>query len=124
MLKRREADLAAADVFVPIDARTEILLAVVEMKGLDAIEADRVVELAKRAQILFALGEGIARGEQVAGIDADAQSLVLRHPLNHGRELLEAASQAGALSRRGFQQDLRAGLRRQAMHFVDRPHDV
>ena len=52
MAKRLESQLAAADVFVPIDARAQRLLAVVDVKRLDALEADDAVEFVDRGLVL------------------------------------------------------------------------
>jgi len=72
--KAVQADLAAADVRVAIDPGAAWALAVVEMKRLDLLEADRGLECGDCAAVIAGASQGVAGGEQVARVDAQCPS--------------------------------------------------
>src|SRR5207244_950841 len=66
------ADLPFADVLVAVDARAERLLRVVEMKRADVLHADEALHLVDHSLPAVVRPDIVAGGEDVAGIDADA----------------------------------------------------
>src|SRR5262249_11027319 len=70
--ERLEPQVAAPYVLVPVDARAELLLAVVEMKGLHQLHAHRLVEGFHGGFVIFLGPQRVAGGERVAGVDAHA----------------------------------------------------
>src|ERR1041385_383465 len=68
------ADGALADVLVAVDARAEGLLRVVEVKRADVLDADVALHLVDQPLPAVACADVVARGEDVAGVDADADA--------------------------------------------------
>src|SRR5438445_6508674 len=66
--KSVEAETSVTDVFVAIDARSEVLLRIVEVKNSDVANADLPVELLDRTLVCVASAEVVTGCEDVAGI--------------------------------------------------------
>src|SRR5690606_1618641 len=71
-------------------------------------------------QVIFAIGERIAGGEEMAGVDADCDAVAGLRLVDHPLELLKTMPKAGPLPRRRFKYQFRFTLRRRAMQDVDR----
>src|SRR5437870_125454 len=95
--ERLDADLSIADVLVPVDVRAKRLLRVVEVERADPGDSDVPLDLFGRALPAAARADVVAGGEDVAGVDADADALPVVDELDDLPELLERAAEAGAL---------------------------
>ena len=82
------------------------------------------IELFDRPLVAVAVADVVARGEDVAGIEADADALLVVDERDDPPELLERAAEARALSGRGLEQrdDFVIGNRR--VNLVERPRDL
>ena len=100
-------EAALADVLVPIDAAAARLLRVVQVKHLDAVEADDAIERLERLAIALFGADVVAGGQQVAGVEADADARRAVEPLEDRREVLEAVAEVGALPGGVLEQDHR-----------------
>ena len=97
--------LAPADVLVAVDPGADGRAAVVEVEGLDPLEADRPVErLPSWPRYSRAVAQRIAGGEDVAGVEADAQPVGVLHAVEDRGQVLESPAERGSLAGRGFQQ--------------------
>src|SRR5688572_24555213 len=67
-----QSETALADVLVAIDTASAGLLRIIEVKESDAVETDHAIELAERASVAFDRAEIVACGQEVTGIEADA----------------------------------------------------
>ena len=76
------------------------------MERLEALEADRAVELVEDA--VEVAGYVIAAIPHMAGIEADAERIGAAGPLYDAGELLEGTPDLGSLARHGLEQDGRA----------------
>src|SRR3954452_937659 len=92
--KGLDADLAVADVLMPIDARAERLLRVIEMKRADVFDSDVRFERIDRPLVIVAIAKLVSRGEDVAGIETDADALLVVNERDDAPELLERAAEA------------------------------
>ena len=72
--ERLEADASVADVLVTIDAAAARPLRVVAVKHLEPIEADDPIELLERIAIARLGRDVVARGDEMAGVEADADA--------------------------------------------------
>src|SRR3954451_4649400 len=72
--KGLDADLAVADVLMPVDARAERLLRIVEMKRADIFDSDMRFERIDRPLVFVAIADLVSRGEDVARIETDADA--------------------------------------------------
>ena len=95
--KRFDADLAIADVLMPVDARAERLLRVVEVEGADVVDADVLIERINRSLVIVAIAQLITRGEHVAGIEAGIQVPEYCRALAVFRQAQESSQAAVAL---------------------------
>src|SRR3954453_17548175 len=75
--KGLDTDLAVADVLMPVDARAERLLRVVEMKRADVVNSDVRFERIDCPFVIVAIAEFVSRGEDVARIETDADALLV-----------------------------------------------
>ena len=71
--ERFEPQASFADVLVPIHAAAERFLAVFQVAELEPPQADHAIELAERRFVFRLRRKRIARGERVAGVEADAK---------------------------------------------------
>src|SRR5207247_9372019 len=87
--ERLGAEVAIADVLVPIDTAPEWPLRIVQVKQLQAIEPHDAAELLERVGVSFRRADVVARREQMARVQTDADSRRSLHVLDHRRQLLE-----------------------------------
>ena len=106
--ERFQPDLAAADVRMAVHAAAERLAAVVDMEEPQPLRADQPIEGAERGSVLRLRMQAIARGEDVAGIETDAEPIRIADHLEDAGQVLELMAEAAPLSRRRLQQDLDA----------------
>src|SRR3954451_12740329 len=92
--KGLDADLAVADVLMPVDARAERLLRIVEMKRADIFDSDVRFERIDRPFVIVAIAKLVSRGEDVAGIETDADALLVVDQRDDPSQLLEGAAEA------------------------------
>src|SRR3954451_21843471 len=92
--KGLDADLAVADVLMPVDPRAERLLRVVEMKRADVFDSDVRFERIDRPLVIVAIAKLVSRGEDVAGIETDADALLVIDQRDDPSQLLEGAAEA------------------------------
>src|ERR1043165_5684496 len=118
------ADASLADVLVAVDARAERLLRVVEGERADFADADVRVDLVDDALPSAARADVVAGGEDVAGVDADADALLFVDEVYDPAELLERAAEAGALPRGGLEERDDLVPRQARMHVVERARDL
>ena len=83
--ERLEPEASLADVLVPIDAAAARLLRVVQVEHLDPVEADDAIELVERRVVALVGADVVAGGQQVAGIEADADARRAVEPLEDRR---------------------------------------
>src|SRR5205807_1779140 len=102
--ERIAADGPFADVLVAVDARAERFLRVIEMKRADLLDADVALHLVDHPLPALARADVVTGGEDVAGVDADANARLVIDRLNDPPQLLERAADARALPGRGLQQ--------------------
>jgi len=86
------AEEAVADVVVPIAVRAERRLRVVHVQAAQAVEADALVEVGDQTVEHLPIGDVVARGEQVARVEADTEPLVSTGRVVDGHQLVERAS--------------------------------
>src|SRR5262249_47046880 len=86
--KEAIAELAGADSGVAIDARSELAPAVVQMKGLEVLEADDRVELGEHP--LGVPSKIVAGRERVASVEAHAGATRIAHLVEDPANLGEA----------------------------------
>ena len=92
--KSIEADTPVTDVFVAIDARSEVLLRIVEVKKSDVPNADLPIELFDCALVRVAGAEVVTGCEDVASVEADSHAFRIIDQLDDFPELLERAAEA------------------------------
>src|SRR5256885_4362452 len=102
------ADLALADVLVPVDPGSERFHRIVEVEGVDGFDPQHLVESFESRCQAFRGGDVVAGGEHVAGVQAHRDPVRTPAEVADGTQLLEAASQAGPLASGRFEQDLAA----------------
>src|SRR3954451_17049993 len=92
--KGLDTDLSVADVLMPVDARAERLLRIVEMKRADVFDSDVRFERIDRPLVIVAIAKLVSRGEDVAGIETDADALLVIDQCDDPSQLLEGAAEA------------------------------
>ena len=90
------ADLAVAEVHVAVAVRAERVHRVVAVQRAEPVEPDDAVELVQHLGQVVRGADVVARGEQVAGVEADAEPLVPAGDLDQPRQLLERAPERPA----------------------------
>src|SRR5881392_1607564 len=90
--KRFHSDLAVADVLMPIDARAERLFRIVEVKRADVGDADVLIERLDRSLVIVTVAELVSRGEDVAGVETDADALLVIDERDDASQLFERAA--------------------------------
>src|SRR5206468_6324621 len=89
-----ETDEPLADVHVAVDTAPELLLAIVHVKNPHPLGADETVELPD-GLLIARLGSNIvARGEEMAGIQADTDALLVASLFDHCRQVLKPVPEA------------------------------
>ena len=84
---------AFADVFMSIHSRTARSFGIIKVNGDETIPADHPIEFTEsRVQRRFA-ADVATRGENVRGVEANAQSLRLAHTADDVCEMFEFTSQ-------------------------------
>ena len=103
------ADLARPDRFMAVDPGAPFPLGIVRMNQLQSTQANRRVEVRNRTIEFLGGRECIARGEDVAGVEAHCHTVHTGadaiDTLEHGGDLLEGVAEARALARRRLDQD-------------------
>ncbi len=94
-----------ADVLVAVDAGGEGFFGVVEVPDFDVFEADDLVELLEDGVGGVGGGDVVTGGEDVAGVDADGDAVIVFDGLAHFGEVFEGAAEAGTLAGGGFEAD-------------------
>src|SRR5580704_12525361 len=94
------------------------------MKGAHPRQADDRVELRKRRGVLGRRAERIAGREDMAAIDANAQSMSLLHAVEDRSQVLEPMTKRRSLPRRRLQPDLNLGPLGALERFVDGQNDL
>src|SRR5262245_44900198 len=89
---------ALADVVVAVAVRAERFLRVVDVQGLEAVEADLVVHVFYDAVQLPSVSYVVAGRVEMARVEADAEVRVTVEPVDDGRELVDGASDRTARS--------------------------
>ena len=111
-------------MFVTVEPGAERRPGIVEMEGQDAPAAHRGLALGHRARVSGLGAQIVARGEQMAGVDADANPLGARRAADQRRQLAEGPSDGVAPARRVLQRDLDAvagGPRKRLVEGADDP---
>src|SRR3954454_23710086 len=90
------AELARADVGVAVAVRPEGSSRVVEVQRAEAVEADLGVEVVEDACEASRRGDVVARGVQVAGVEAAPEPLAAAARLEQRRQLAERAPERAA----------------------------
>src|SRR5207253_639072 len=85
--ERGEAEEAVTDMLVTIEAGAQAGTRVVEMEGEDSSESDVGGDLVDDAVPRALAADVITRGEEMAGVDADAEPLGTRGPAEQLTEL-------------------------------------
>ena len=93
-----------ADVGVTILMRTQVAQAVVEVPAADALDADVFRQFSDHSRVIRFGADVVAGGENVTGVDANADALGGSQPMDDRTEFGEISSQARALAGGGFQQ--------------------
>ena len=78
-------------------------LGVVEVEGIEPLKTDYAVECFKRFVASGGGGEVVAGGEDVAGVDADANRDFLMDPVDDVTEVFELPADTGTLPSGRFQ---------------------
>jgi len=87
------------DVRVAIDAAAQRFLRVVEVQRLQPIESHEPAELLERRRVSLRRTQIVARREQMAGVQANADAPVAVHSGDDRRQLLECGAERRALAR-------------------------
>ena len=102
VLEALDADLSFAEGCVPVSAGSEWLQRVVEMKGVEVLQSDLSFECLQGLFPRFFGADVITCGEDVAGVDADADGDMLLEFIDQEAEMLKAVAYRRALSRCGL----------------------
>ena len=98
-------DFSFADVFMSIDAAACFFLGIIGMDALYGCHADVTLHLFDHGFLAVSCSEVVAGGEQVAGIEADAEVFGCIESGDDVAELFESVADGGALSGGGFEED-------------------
>ncbi len=103
---------------MPIDARAELFHRIVEMKRVEVLEANRVVEGPKRCGPPFCCSDVVACDKDVAGVDADAQRQFVPSASEDVAQMFEAVTHAGPLPSCRLEQEARGAFlyKRRELH--------
>ena len=112
-------DLAFADVFMAVDARTEVGPGIVQVKGDDLLEADEVVDFLQGCVPTFGRANVVSGGEEMAGVEADGQAFGVLHAIIDRGEMFHAMAQTAPLPCRVLERDAHFGLARGCERFVE-----
>src|SRR5262245_53662669 len=104
MTKTSRSDLSTTNVLMPIAARAQVELAIVQMPCLDRPHADGRIDFRDHRFVARGAANIVAGGENMTCVDAHAGTRRLLQAANHLVKLPECASKRSALPRGGFQQ--------------------
>src|SRR3954470_9636120 len=90
--ERECPDGALADVGVTVDTRSERLHRIIEVEGADGPDPENPVELFESGLIAALRGDVVARGEDVAGVEADRDPIGAAARVADRPQLLESAA--------------------------------
>ena len=121
--KRLEPEKTAADPSVAIDTAPEFTKAVVKVPDADAFEPDDGIKSSHCFIVLCHRTERIARGKNVASIDANSKSLRFRHSIQQPGEMLEPMSKATSLPGGRLEVNGHGASTRPAVNFIERQGD-
>ncbi len=76
------ADCPLSDMFMAVDPAVKSLLRVIEVKALQAVDADETIKFFPDSIVGISLVKIITGGEGVAGIVADAETLRIGRTIN------------------------------------------
>src|SRR5581483_8536969 len=93
------------------------------MEAAEPAQANRLVERFDGSLVLACRRERIARGEDVARIEADAEPLRGGNQLQNPRQVLKTMTERGPLPRCRLQQRTNVQPRQALMHLVECPGD-
>src|SRR5688572_30268063 len=109
---------------MPIDARSERLFRVVEMERTDVLDADVFLEIVDRPFVLTRGTDVVTGGEDVAGIDADADAVSFVDEPEHLSELCEGTAETRSLSSGCLQERHHLVIGDGLVNGVERPGDL
>lgn len=110
------SDLPLADAGVPVDARAKLFHRIVDVEGVEVLEADDPVEFLERLFPLFRGSDIVACGEDVAGVDADADRNFMMEAAEDEGEVLKTVADAASLARGRLKEDAGFPLMDRAFH--------
>src|SRR2546422_3553742 len=87
--KRILPELPLPDIRVAVELRSEVAHRIVQVDRADSPESDGLFDRPEERLVAFPQAEVVARGERVAGVDADPESIRMGRALHHLGELLE-----------------------------------
>src|SRR2546426_7779060 len=90
------ANASLADVLVPVEARAEGSLRIVEVQGAQMFQAHSLIEGAQHLVDTLGGAEIPARGEQVAGVETDPHARVEVNRFQDLREFLKRPTDLAA----------------------------
>ena len=114
-----EPEPAFANVLVTIDAAAAGFLRVVHVKRLQSRKPDDPAEGVERLAIAIFRTDVVSRGQQVAGVEADADAWRAAERVDDGGEMFEPVAEVGSLAGRVLQQDHRPALGTRAQHLAE-----
>ena len=100
-----ETDKPLADVHVPVDTASEILLAVVYVKSSHAPGSDQTIKLPDGLPVTLFGPDIVARGEEMTRIQADADALLVANLIDHCRQMLKPMPETTSLASGILKQD-------------------
>src|SRR5262249_52166790 len=103
--KCAQSEEAHADVLVPVQARAERRSRIVQVEGQDTREADSLRALVDRGLPSRRAPQVVSGGEEVAGVDADAESLRSRRAPHELSKLDERPAERVSRARRVLERD-------------------
>src|SRR3989442_7251292 len=101
--KRLFSEFPLPDVLVAVEIRSEVAHRIIQMERADPSQADGLANRAEERVIAFPRSEIVARGEGVAGVDADPEAVHMGASLDDLGELLEPGANDGSLPGRVLQ---------------------
>src|SRR5947209_1444081 len=98
--ERLFSEFPLPDVLVAVEIRSEVAHRIIQMERADPSQADGLANRAEQRLVAFPRSEIVARGEGVAGVDADPEAVHMGASLDDLGELLEPGANDGPLPRR------------------------
>jgi len=100
-----EPDVPLAYVEMAVHAAAQLLLAVVDVKCPDFLNADKAIEFPQRPIVTFPGPHIISRRERVARVQAHTDTVRVSDSFQYCGQLFKSPAEAASLARRVFQQD-------------------